>query len=180
MKNKYVISKTINCKFKKVKNKHSNLKKIVVFCSLFIFVSIIFVSISNEYFPVYKISTNSMEPTINEDDIILTTKSTKIKNQDIILFKNNEKILIRRVIGTSGDVINIKEDGTVYVNSLKIKETYVKKRQLGNSDLVYPYVVPENQIFVLNDDRSEIHDSRIKSFGCISINDVIGTIRFSF
>lgn len=82
---------------------------------------------------------------------------------------------VKRIIGLPGDVIEIDDDGNVYVNGELEKRPYVLGKTLkGNME--YPLKVPENKFFVLGDNREMSDDSR--QFGCISINSIEGRATF--
>lgn len=94
--------------------------------------------------------------------------------KNIIPFrKSNEEIrdrLVKRVIGTPGDLIDIV-DGDVYLNGELLKEPYVKG--ITEEDgFELPVTVGENQLFVMGDNREESMDSR--AFGLIDISHVEG------
>ena len=73
----------------------------------------------------------------------------------MVAFYYNDSVLIKRVIATENDIVNIEYDGTVYVNSKKLEESYVKKLALGNCDITFPYQVPKNSVFILGDNRED-------------------------
>lgn len=82
---------------------------------------------------------------------------------------------VKRIIGIPGDIIDIKKDGTVYINGEKENKAYVKGLTYpGNME--YPLEVPENNLFVMGDNREVSSDSR--KFGCISIHSVEGKAAF--
>lgn len=81
---------------------------------------------------------------------------------------------IKRVIGLPGAHIVIGNDGYVYRNDQKLKESYLKD---GSTNQNGPYIdihVPNNCIFVMGDNRLESKDSR--TFGCIPISKVDGYV----
>lgn len=86
--------------------------------------------------------------------------------------KNN---LIKRVIGTQGDIINIK-DGNLYINNELQQEMYIKGSTPAKSSVNYPIEVPEGKVFVLGDNREYSLDSR--DFGLIEIEQVKGKVIF--
>jgi signal peptidase I len=82
------------------------------------------------------------------------------------------------VIALSGDVINISDDGTVYLNDEQLDEPYVSELALGECDIEMPYKVPDNRIFVMGDNRAVSIDSRSATVGCIAEENVIGKVFF--
>lgn len=147
-----------------------------------IYILIIVVSISvivaTFLFPVLKIYGESMKPNLKENDIVLCVKNAKYKPGNIIAFYYNNKILVKRVIAKSSDWVNIDEEGNVYVNDKLIEENYIKEKMRGESDIKYPYQVPEGSYFVLGDKRDTSVDSRSSLIGTISSEDIIGKIIF--
>lgn len=134
--------------------------------------------LSTLLFPVLEIYGVSMSPTLTQGDIVLCVKKSKLEHGDIIAFYYNNKILIKRVIGVSSDWIKIDKEGNVYVNDTLIEEPYVKEKSYGETDIEYPYQVPEDSYFVLGDDRESSIDSRNRVIGTISKEYIIGKIIF--
>ncbi|WMJ81905.1 signal peptidase I [Clostridium sp. MB40-C1] len=90
--------------------------------------------------------------------------------------KTRTNRLVKRVIGVSGDKIDIK-NGEVYVNNKILEESYIKNKTFKRSDLIhYPIVIPEGKLFVMGDNREVSLDSRI--FGLVDIKSVEGKAVF--
>ena len=132
--------------------------------------------ISTMLMPVLRVTGTSMTPTLQNDEVILCSKLSDYKKGDIVAFYYNNKVLLKRVIGVAGDVIDITQDGTVFVNGQKLDEPYVSELALGECDIELPYQVPDNRIFVMGDHRSVSIDSRSTSVGCIAEENVIGRV----
>ena len=130
------------------------------------------------YLPTLRIYGKSMKGTLESGDIVLAVKSNRFKTGDVVAFYYNNNILVKRVIAKSGDWVNITKDGTVYVNDKKINEPYIENKAYGETNIKFPYQVPENRIFVLGDNRKVSIDSRNTSVGAVSDEQLVGKLIF--
>lgn len=128
--------------------------------------------------PVLQIAGTSMEPSLNDGDIVLLMKTDRLKTGDLCAFYYSNKILIKRIIGTPGDYLWINPDGTVYLNGSELAEPYVTEKSLGECDVDFPYQVPENHYFMMGDHRETSIDSRSTVIGGIAEDQIIGKILF--
>ena len=71
------------------------------------------VLISTLALPVFRIYGTSMTPTLDDGNLIVALKGLDFEKGDIIAFYYNNKILVKRVIATSGDWVDIDEQGNV-------------------------------------------------------------------
>jgi signal peptidase I len=141
-------------------------------------VAAVAILVATLWLPVLQIYGDSMTPTLNKGEIILSMKEKDVKTGDIIAFYYNNKILVKRVIASSGDWVDIKDDGTVLVNNEEIDEPYVKEKALGDCNIDLPYQVPDSKIFVMGDHRSTSVDSRNTAVGCVSEEQIVGKLIF--
>jgi len=137
----------------------------------------------------FKIPSGSMEDTLAIGDHILVSKfiyGTKIpfsdkrilkirdpRRGDVIVFEYPEdpsKDFIKRVIGTPGDEVEVKEK-KVYINGMPYenphevhKEKELIPREQNPRDNFGPVKVPENSYFVMGDNRDRSYDSRFWGF----------------
>lgn len=85
---------------------------------------------------------------------------------------------IKRVIGLPGEHIKI-EDGKVYINGEEYKEDYLQEDVKTTASGVFTdFVVPENYVFAMGDNRAESTDCR--SFGCIPLEKIEGKVVLRF
>jgi signal peptidase I len=131
----------------------------------------------------------SMVPTLDENNYLMVAKQSyrfgDVERDDIIVFHSNlmddegkEKLLIKRIIGIPGDVLTIS-DGNVYRNGNRILEPYIMGGIKGKTNgSLYNYVVPENFVFVMGDNREVSLDSRSEEVGPVRISDIIGKAFF--
>jgi len=111
----------------------------------------------------------SMEPNLHEGQRIIISKIVynfhEPERGDIIIFPNPndpEEEYVKRIIGLPGETVEIK-DGVVYIHQadgsiLELDESnYIADPAKTNfsSD-----VIPENEYFVLGDNRNNSYDSR--------------------
>lgn len=163
---------------KRVKNRSEYFRLLRSTLSSLIVVAAAAVLISMLFLPILRVTGSSMAPTLETDELVMCRKTGDFERGDIIAFYYNNKILLKRVIGVSGDVIDIANDGTVSVNGKKIDEPYTSDLSLGECDINLPYQVPDERVFVMGDHRSVSIDSRSSSIGCIAEEAVVGKVVF--
>lgn len=141
-------------------------------------VAAVSVLIATLFMPVLEIYGNSMNPTLENQDIVISLKTTDLQRGDICCMYYNNHILVKRVIGVAGDTIVMDEDGNVFVNGTLLDEPYLMEKSLGECDIEFPFTVPEQTVFVLGDNRSTSVDSRNSLIGCIMVEEIVGKIVF--
>lgn len=144
-----------------------------------VIVAAISVLVATLFLPVLQINGHSMEPTLKPGNIAVSIKVGSYHTSDVCAMYYNNRILIKRIIASPGQFVNIDEDGNVFVDGEMLDEPYLREKSKGTTDLEYPYQVPESSYFVMGDNREESQDSRIKDFGCISKENIVGKIVFS-
>lgn len=120
-----------------------------------------------------------MNPTLEENQIVVTIKKKNYNRGDIIAFSKNNQVMLKRVIGISNDKINIDKEGNIILNNNKLTELYILEKINVSLDIELPYIVPKNSYFVLGDNRNNSLDSKNIPIGSIKKEQIIGEVIFS-
>ena len=124
-------------------------------------------------FPVCRVNGTSMEPSVHDGSIILSTSRVdNLDYEDIVIFPNVYRgNLVKRVIGLPGDTIEIR-DSVVFRNGEPLDESYISQGYFGPFDLTGPVTVEEGHVFVLGDNRPDSLDSRSSLVGQVPIDTI--------
>lgn len=127
---------------------------------------------------------SSMYPTLHNEDRLFTNKIGYFidapKRGDIVIIKapdDPQKDYIKRVVGISGDEVEVK-NGHVYVNGKVSIENYTQKGIKTHGDIAIK--VPEGQIFVMGDNRELNASKDSRYFGTVSIDSIKGKAIFRY
>lgn len=137
------------------------------------------VLISNLLLPILHIYGSSMSPTLTNGDIVAAMRYGSYERGDIVAFYYNEQILVKRIIGLPGEMVDIDADGNVSIDGEPLDEPYLDEKALGECDIELPYQVPEGRYFVMGDNRGVSSDSRSSQVGCIAEERIIGELIFT-
>ncbi len=148
----------------------------------------------------------SMQPTLMDyDRILMTTVFFDLEYGDIVIVDNDmaydidengkpvavnidgkqlNECIIKRVIATGGQTIDIRDD-KVYVDGKELDEPYIAKGArtytLNGFNNKYPITIPEGYYFVMGDNREHSSDSRHSDVGLIKKSQIYGKaiVRYS-
>ena len=125
--------------------------------------------------------TSMMNTLIDGDKLIVTSYFHNYSYGDVVIISRGtelEKILVKRVIATEGQIVDINtETGKVTVDNVVIDDQKYTKDGLGTfniADVEFPVTVPEGMVFVMGDNRAVSKDSRDSEVGFIDVNNIIG------
>ncbi len=143
---------------------------------------IIVVFLNKFVFILVTVPTGSMETTIMPGDRLYINELFDMKNAkrgDILVFKSDEldeKRLVKRVIGLPGETVEVKTDGSVYINNLKLDEPYAVQTECEEKI----FNVPENSYLFFGDNRPISYDARYWENPYINQSKIIGETLFRF
>lgn len=152
-------------------------RDIIIFVSFVLFLVLIRVFI---FSPVI-VDGSSMAPTLYDGDRGFALKIGKMRRFSIVVLNNpdqysEEAKFIKRVVGMPGEKIEYKEN-SLYINDKKTNERFKTDGMQWEMDN-FVYQVPEEEYFVLGDNRDHSTDSR--NFGSIYKDEIIGVFRLRF
>ncbi len=131
---------------------------------------------------IIDVAGTSMVPTLyNGDKMLVSDLFYSPKAGDVVVFKKDsydpEKALVKRVIATEGQEINIDfSKGIVYVDGQPIEEDYIAELTTTKLDFIGPQTVPENCVFVMGDNRNMSTDSRDADIGMVDKRLILGRV----
>ncbi|MDP4550639.1 signal peptidase I [Alkalihalobacillus macyae] len=134
----------------------------------------------------YIVEGASMDPTLHDGDRLLVNKFISYVQEepargDIIIIKDVEadKHYVKRVIGLPGDTVEMKQD-KLLVNGEELYEPYLSSNRSDAETMGMhltedfgPVNVPDDQLFVMGDNRLRSMDSR-NGLGKIELDEVVG------
>lgn len=136
---------------------------------------IMLLSILSQVLCVSRVLGISMEPTLQNNSIVIAHKTASINHGDVVIFDGNnygvKSNIIKRVIALPGDRITIRND-SVYINGELQYEPYLTPgtHTYGYTELILPI----GTFYALGDNREQSLDSR--EIGLIRYEDVVGVM----
>ena len=133
-------------------------------------------------FRVAHVSGFSMAPTLSDGDRVILNRAAVVfgttRPGDIVAFpypNNPSEYYIKRVIGVSGDVIDLI-NGSFYVNGEPLQDAFSDIAIWSTGNVMFPVTVEEGRVFVLGDNRNSSKDSRYATVGTISDREILGRV----
>lgn len=141
---------------------------------------------------------DSMRETLHDEDkLIISNLFYTPKTGDIVVINpeshgSNGEPIIKRVIATEGQTVRIDyENWEVYVDGKKLDEPYIQamreqEQRLWGENVsmngtsvekyMQEFVVDEDKVFVMGDNRNNSKDSRSREYGEMGVNRILGRV----
>lgn len=152
--------------------------------AIYLFIIIFVLFIAPKYL-VEKILVDgtSMECSLYDGQQVLIEKVSRNFNGpdrfDIVVFTKNHgtytKTYIKRVIGLPGESIQIIGD-RIFINGKEIEENFGKDPMDSAGIAAEPIKLEADEYFVLGDNRKVSTDSRSRSVGAVSVDELDGVV----
>lgn len=180
-------------------SRHEGLKSVLSTLAILIIAPLIALFLTAFVFQSYEVDGPSMESTLQNHDRLIVFKLPRTiasltgnaylpHRGDVVIFNkaglydssgNQEKQLIKRVIGLPGDRVVVKDGVFTVYNSehpggFDPDKTFPYGSVIGITPGNIDMIVPEGQIFVSGDNRTNSYDSR--SFGTVPASDIVGKL----
>ena len=128
-----------------------------------------------------RVEGHSMEPALSDGDNLIVDKISyrfhDPERFDIIIFPYQwepNTYYIKRIIGLSGETIQIDDEGNIYIDGEVLQEHYGLERIKNPGSAREPITLGEDEYFVLGDNRNNSEDSRFTQVGVIHRDDIVG------
>lgn len=183
-------------------NKKQNRKRID-FANLFFVIAVLFILSRIFFWGTYKVEGHSMDPTLKGGNHLVAINYFMPERGDLVTAKEDDKVIIKRVIGLPNDTIEFKND-KLYVNEVEqdesylntFKEAFIKDRlhevysynqayqtraaQMAHFTLdnegksEFKITLKDNEYYLLGDNRPVSKDSR--EVGAFTRNQITGKV----
>lgn len=127
-----------------------------------------------QVFLITQVRGNAMFPALKDGDLVIAFRIQQdYAKNDVIVYTAQGHSRFGRIAARETDVVMLDDTGSLLVNGTNqsgeiLYPTYARE------GLTYPYLVPEDHLFLLGDYRTQTEDSR--DFGPIPLKQVQGKV----
>lgn len=157
----------------------------ILFLLLFLLAAVFFVLYAF-FFKPFQVAGSAMSPGYKNGQYLLVSLLYKdVKRGDVVIVNsplNEDKTIIKRVIGLSGEEIMLR-DGKIYINNKALDESSYLGPVVNTNGRAFikegkAYSIPEDQYVVMGDNRAYSSDSR--DWGFLERKNIIGKANFCY
>ena len=122
----------------------------------------------------YAVHGNRMFPKLRDGDCAVVLKVGGFQKGDVVSYEQSGIRYFSRIVGTPGDTVSIGHDGFRVNGLVQSEEIFYETA----SEKEIEVIVGTDEVFLLNDYRSDQMDSR--AFGSVKISNIDGKVIFLF
>ena len=122
----------------------------------------------------YAVHGNRMFPKLRDGDCAVVLKVGGFQKGDVVSYEQGGVRYFSRIVGTPGDIVSIGHDGFRVNGLVQSEEIFYDT----SSEKAIEVIVDSDEVFLLNDYRSDQMDSR--AFGSVKISSIDGKVIFLF
>ena len=125
---------------------------------------------------LHRMTGNNMFPFVKDGDLCIVYKLDDYTTGDVVLYRNHEgKMKFGRIAAVGGQSVDFPKDGGYTVDGYQPSEE-ITYQTFGADGVKYPIDVGDDEVFIMNDFRSDTDDSR--QFGGVKKSDIYGKLLF--
>lgn len=125
---------------------------------------------------LHRMTGNNMFPFVKDGDLCIVYKLDDCTTGDVVLYRNDEgKMKLGRIVAVGGQSVDFPKDGGCTVDGYQPSEE-ITYQTFGADGVKYPIDVGDDEVFIMNDFRSDTDDSR--QFGGVKKSDIDGKLLF--
>ncbi len=157
-------------------DKHATLKKEGLHLLVKLtFIILVITGVFSFVFGWTKVSDDTMSSALRQGDVLLYYRLDKdILAGDVVVIEINDDLQVRRVVATSGDRVDITEDGLMINGALQFEPSIINETLPYVEGIVFPLTLKKDEVFLLADKRTGAQDSR--NYGAIKIQHIKGKV----
>lgn len=156
--------------------KENKTKRIIELLESIVIAALICFLLFNFVFIRVQVKKTSMNPTLNDGDngfSFIITKNIKLNRFDIVVAENDDKLIVKRLIGMPNETIEYK-DNVLYIDGVEYEEEYLGDVKTND----FKVELGEDEYYLLGDNREVSKDSRF--VGPFSKEDIKASHVFVF
>lgn len=125
---------------------------------------------------LHRMTGNNMFPFVKDGDLCIVYKLDDYTTGDVVLYRNDEgKMKLGRITAVGGQSVDFPQEGGYTVDGYQPSEE-ITYQTFGADGVKYPIDVGDDEVFIMNDFRSDTDDSR--QSGGVKKSDIDGKLLF--
>ena len=163
-------------KKKKKNSKHKYMFQFIGKCATILIISWLLLTF---VFSVTVIKGNYMYPALKDGDLAIMYRLENEVTGEVVSYKTKSGVRCGRIVAMAGDTVDITESGELIVNGSNMTEEIFYPTSLSSNIIQYPYTVPQDSVFILNDYRT-LDEIDSRTLGAVPKSDLGGKLEFLF